>query len=176
VPADQYALNEPAILALVARLQDPAQLNAEVADIASKVAVADQAASLIPVDPALVYDFVPPPSFLTSFPAIGIQDLPSTLEDDTGSSATGKHELGIVIFYSNPDQRLLAWALRRYAQAVTRTAVNGRNLESDAQGRTGAWGTGFLRVAWGPTLSSKATPTTWLSFCVVQIWCRREEI
>src|SRR5436305_12210095 len=126
-----YALTAPALLALLARLKDPSQLNAQVADIASHVGPTDEAASLVAIDPLNIHDFVPPPSFLTAFPTLGIQDMGSRLEDDTGSSATGKHSFGIVIFCSDPDQRLLAWMLRRYAQAVVRTVIAGRVLEVD---------------------------------------------
>ncbi len=171
-----FALNEPTILALVARLQDPAQLNAEIAEIASNLPLADEAASLVPIPAAQILPFLPPPSFLTAFPTIGIQDLRSKIEDDTGHSATGRHGLGVAIFCSSPDQRLLAWMIRRYAQAVMRVALSGRVLEADSQGRTGAWGTGSEEILWGPTLQSVAKPTTWMSFCVIAIWGRRGEI
>jgi len=171
MPANQYALTEPGVQAILARLEDPAQLNAEIANIAAGVVAQDQAASLVPIPPANIQDFVPPPAYLVDFPALGIQDMGSKFEDDTGSSVTGRHLFGVVIFCSNPDQELLAWMLRRYAQAVTRVLLAGRILEGNA-----GWGTGLDSIAWGPTLSSTATPKTWLSWCVVQIWTRREEI
>lgn len=169
-----YALTEPAVLALLARLEDPAQLNAEIASIAAAVGPTDEAQSLVPIPPAQIFDFVPPPSYLTDFPTIGIQDMGSRLEDDTGHSATGRHTFGIVIFCSSPDQHLLAWMLRRYAQAVTRVILANRTLGSTSP--LAAWGTGLEGIAWGPTLSSQATPTTWMSFCVVEIWAKREEL
>jgi hypothetical protein len=173
MPPNQYALTEPGVQAILARLEDPAQLNVEIANIAAAVTVADQAASLVPIPPQNINDFVPPPSFLVDFPAIGIQDMGSTLEDDTGSSATGKHVFGVVIFCSSPDQELLAWMLRRYAQAVTRVLLAQRSFP-EAPGA--AWGTGFHSIGWGPTLGSTAKPQTWMSWCVVAIWTRREEI
>lgn len=171
---NQFALTEPGVLAILARLEDPAQLNAEIASIAAGVAAEDESASLVPIPPEQIYDFVPPPSFLTAFPTLGIQDMGSRLEDDTGHSATGRHVFGVVIFCSHPDQHLLAWQLRRYAQAVTRVLLAGRVLEGAPNGA--AWGTGLNSIAWGPTLGSTATPQTWLSFCVVAIWTKREEV
>jgi hypothetical protein len=168
---NQYALTEPGVKAILARLEDPNQLNAEIASIAAAVAGSDEAASLIPIPAANIWDFVPPPSYLTDFPTLGIQDMGTSLEDDTGSSATGRHVFGVVIFCSHPDHHILAWQLRRYAQAVTRVLLNQRALEGNA-----AWGTGLDGVAWGPTLTSQAKPQTWMSWCVVQVWTRREEI
>lgn len=159
--------------AILARLEDPAQLNAEIANIAAGVTAADQAASLVPIPPSQIQDFVPPPSYLTDFPALGIQDMGTTVEDDTGSTATGKHVFGVVIFCSDPNQEILTWQLRRYAQAVTRVLLRGRCFD-EAPGA--AWGTGFHSIAWGPTLGSTSTPKTWMSWCVVAIWTRREEI
>jgi hypothetical protein len=174
MPEGQYALTEPVVAALLARLQDPGQLNAEIANIAQAVTRQDEAASLVPVPAEQIFDFIPPPSYLTSFPAIGIQDTRTVAEDDTGHSMTGKHTMGIVVFCSDPDQHLLAWQLRRYMQAIVRTVLNGRNL--GAESPLAAWGTGFDRIAWGPTLESTATPTTWMSFAMLQIWARREEL
>lgn len=175
MPANQYALTEPGVKAILARLEDPAQLNAEIANIAAGVAAADEAASLVPIPPANIQDFVPPPAYLVDFPALGIQDMGSDLEDDTGSSATGKHSFGVVIFCSDPDQHILAWQLRRYAQAVTRVLLAQRSFP-EASGAGWAIGAGRPLVSWGPTLGSVATPKTWLSWCVVQVWTRREEI
>ena len=179
MPANQYFLNEPVIKAILARLEDPTQLNVEIAQIAAVAGLpADQAASLVPVPATNIQDFVPPPSYLTDFPAIGIQDISTAGEDDTGSTMTGKHVIGIVIFCSDPSQEILAWQLRRYAQAVTRVVLATRRIgeATDAAGRAAAWGVGFQGIAWGPTLSSTSKPATWMSFCVVQIWARREEL
>lgn len=171
---NQYALTEPGVVAILARLEDPAQLNVEIANIAAGVVAADQAASMIPIPPEQILDFMPPPSFLTAFPTLGIQDMGSRLEDDTGHSATGRHVFGVAIFCSDPDQEILAWQLRRYAQAVTRVLLRDRLLEGAPN--AAAWGTGLDSIAWGPTLGSTATPKTWMSWCVVAIWTKREEI
>lgn len=172
----QYLLTEPGVRAILARLEDPTQLNAEIANIASTVTVADQAASLVPIPVGNINDFVPPPSYLVDFPAIGIQEMGSTFEDDTGHSATGKHIFGVVIFCSNPDQELLAWMLRRYAQAVVRVLIAQRAFPETNFPLQAGWGTGLQGLAWGPTLGSQSTPQTWMSWCVVQIWTKREEI
>ena len=176
MPANQYFLTEPGVKALLARLEDPAQLNVEIANIAAGVVIADQAASLVGVDPANIWDFVPPPSFLVAFPAIGIQDMGSKFEDDTGSSVTGRHVFGVVIFASNPDQELLPWMLRRYAQAVTRVILANRGFPETNAPQQAGWGSGLESIAWGPTLQSTAKPQTWMSWCCVAIWTRREEI
>lgn len=174
MPAGQYALTEPVVYALLARLQDPAQLNAEIANIAAAVTREDEAKSLIPIPPAQIFDFIPPPSYLTAFPTIGIQDTATVAEDDTGVTVTGRHSMGVVVFCSDPDQHILAWQLRRYVQAVTRVVLAGRTLGSESP--LAAWGVGFERISWGPTLESVATPTTWMSFAMVQIWARRDEL
>lgn len=175
MPANQYALTEPVVKALLARLQDPLQLNAEITNIAAGVTRADEKASLVPVEAAQIFDFVPPPSFLTAFPTIGIQDTATLGEDDTGSTMTGKHSMGIVIFCSDPDQHILAWELRRYLQAITRVVLANRTLGTESP--LAAWGTGFLGIDWGPTLASTAgKPVTWMSFAMLRIWARREEL
>ena len=171
-----YALTEPGIQAIIARLEDPNQLNAEIANIAAAVTVADQQASLVPVPAANIQDFVPPPSYLVDFPAIGIQDMGSRFEDDTGHSVTGRHVFGVVIFCSHPDQEILAWMLRRYAQAVTRVLLANRGFPETSPPMQAGWASGLESIAWGPTLGSSAKPQTWMSWCVVAIWTRREEI
>lgn len=174
MPAGQYLLTEPLVYALLARLQDPAQLNEEIATIAAGVSRQDESNSLVAIPPAQIFDFVPPPSYLTAFPSIGIQDTSTLAEDDTGVTLTGRHSMGIVVFCSDPDQHLLAWQLRRYLQAITRVALAGRTLGSE--GALAAWGVGFERISWGPTLESVSTPLTWMSFAMLQIWCRRDEL
>jgi hypothetical protein len=174
MPAGQYALTEPIVYALLARLQDPAKLNLEIANIAEGVVNQSESNSLVSVPPAQIFDFVPPPSYLTAFPTIGIQDTATLGEDDTGVSLTGRHSMGVVVFCSDPDQHILAWQLRRYLQAITRVVLAGRTL--GAEDPLAAWGVGFERISWGPTLESVATPQTWMSFAMLQIWCRREEL
>lgn len=174
MPAGQYALTEPVVYALLARLQDPAQLNVEIANIAAGVSRQDESNSLQPIPAVQIFDFVPPPSYLTAFPTIGIQDAATVAEDDTGQSMTGRHSMGIVVFCSDPDQHILAWQLRRYIQAITRVALATRTLGEESP--LAAWGVGFERISWGPTLESVATPTTWMSFAMLQIWARREEL
>lgn len=174
MPAGQYELNEPVVVALLARLQDPALLNVEIAAIAAGCTRQDEADSLGPVAPAQVLDFVPPPSYLVDFPTIGIQDTSTMGEDDTGSSMTGRHLMGVVVFCSDPDQHILAWQLRRYLQAITRVCLAGRTLGSTSP--MAAWGTGFAGIDWGPTLASTSKPETWMSFAMFKMWARREEL
>lgn len=170
-----YQLTEPIISALLTRLEDPAQLNVEIANIAAGVGAADQAASLVPVDPVNIFDFVPPPSFLTAFPSIGLQDMSSRFEDDTGFSATGRHTIGIVLFCSDPDQEILSWQMRRYLQAIARVVLAGRTLGTSSP--LAAWGTGLDGIDWGPTLaSSPGNPKTWMSWAVLRMWAKREEL
>lgn len=173
---NQYALTEPGVKAILARLEDPLQLNVEIANIAAGVSAADEKASLVPVPAANIWDFVPPPAYLTDFPTIGIQDMGSRIEDDTGSTATGRHSFGVVLFCSDPDQHILAWQLRRYSQAIVRVLLRGRAFDETTPPMQAGWGTGFESIAWGPTLGSTATPQTWMSWCVIGIWARREEI
>lgn len=176
VAARDAWLTEPGVRAILARLQDPAQLNAEIAQIAAAVTAADEAASLVPIPAAQIHDFVPPPSMLTALPAIGIDHWGTQLEDDIGSSTAGRHIFGAVIYCSDPDQHLLAWQLRRYAQAVARVLLAGRSLPISSAVGAAAWGTGLDHVDWGPTLNAPERPGTWLSWCSVAIWTRRDEL
>src|SRR4051794_22550247 len=106
-------LNEPIVVQLKSQLE--ANLPATITAInAAAGTVAD---GYTIENPAHVLDFVPPVSYLTAFPAIGIGDGPSRFEDDIASSATGRHEIMLVVFLQDADQRALAWKLRRYAQA-----------------------------------------------------------
>ena len=121
-----YLLNEPIITALKARLA--AELPAELTTRSSGLP-AEEAAML--AAPAQILDFAPVPSMLTAFPTIGLLDEASDLEDDTGSTVTGLHRIGIVVYLASPDQRVLAWGLRRYAQAVMKVALRQRGLGKD---------------------------------------------
>lgn len=163
-----FKLNEPIIKALQARLT--ADLPAELAARAAGLP-AEEAALLGP--PAVVYDFVPTPGLLTQWPTVGLVDETSDLEDDTGSSVTGKHNVGIIVFLQSPDQRLLAWGLRRYAQACLAVALRERKLGNGSA--DGAWGTGGGKVRWGPTLGDENDPKSIMSWVVVSFWARREE-
>lgn len=159
-------LNEPVIAAVYERL-----LGSDLTDAIDAINAEVDDGIMVEV-PQQVLDYMPTPELLTEFPTIGIGDAPSTFEDDIGSSATGRHELLICVFCQNADQRALAWQLRRYAQAIVRTVLDGRNL-GDA-----AWGTGLVRVSPGPALADNPDPEAvqdWMSWTGVQIWAKRDE-
>jgi hypothetical protein len=158
-----FKLSEPLVTALVTRLQT---------DLPAKVAEINAAATdgiVLPLPAASrIYDFPPQGELLTDFPVIGIQDFPSTFDDDIGSSVTGNHALGVIVWVSSADQRTLAMMLRRYCQAVTTVALEGRFIGD-------AWGTLLRRVYPGPTIDAEEDPRTWVSFAVVEISARRSE-
>jgi hypothetical protein len=156
-------LNEPVIDALVARLNT---------DLAAQITAVngEHSDSFTVETPAQVLDFVPPRSHLSKFPTIGVADGPSRFEDDIGGSATGRHEIMVLVFLQDEDQRGLARKLRRYSQAIVRTVLAGRNLGS------GAWGTGLVSVVPGPTLGDHPeNPRTFMSWTAVTIWAKKEE-
>jgi hypothetical protein len=149
-------LNEPVVAALQARLQE------ELAGVITEINAAntDDLVLDAPSSDAIL-DYVPVPEQLTSWPTVGIQDLPSTIEDDIGSSFTGVYGLAVVIFSADADQRLLAVKLRRYAQAVATTALRSRQLGP-------AWIT-LRSITPGPTLDVEESPRTWVSWTAVAI-------
>ena len=141
-----YKLSEPLVTALAARLRT---------DLPAKVAEINAAATdgiVLPIPAAAnIYDFPPQGELLTDFPVFGVQDFPSTFDDDIGA-----------------DQHTLAMSLRRYCQAVTTVALDTRKLGD-------AWGTLLKRVYPGPTIDAEENPRTWVSFAVVEISARRSE-
>jgi hypothetical protein len=155
-------LNEPVIRALEQRLKD--DLPAAIAEINDSV---DDGFTL--AEPKIL-TYVPPPSDLLDPPVIGIGDAPSQFEDDSGFSATGRHELLIVAYDQSSDQEALAWQLRRWTLAITRVALAGRKL-GDA-----AWGTGLRGTAPGRTLvDDPDNPREWFSWSGIRIWAKRDE-
>jgi hypothetical protein len=79
------------------------------------------AADLAIVEPAQVLDFAPTPATLEGdLPLIGIADFPTRFEDDLVHSLTGIHQLAILAAIANPDERALAWQLRRYRSLIAR--------------------------------------------------------
>lgn len=156
-------LNTPVILALQARLSQ--RFAAVLADIRTNDGVA------LPVsDPVQVFDYVPHPAEIDSgnWPCVGIGDLPTRLTDDIGSSATGEHGLAIVAFYAAADQRELAWALRRYARAMTTIALETRALLP-------AWLVTLKSIVPGPTVGAEEKPRGWESFISVHIEAHTDE-
>jgi hypothetical protein len=157
-------LNEPAVHAVVGRLRE--RLGDVIAELNTGV---EDGITIEPPTDEQILDFVPQLELLVDFPTIGIQDLPSKFEDDIGSSATGRHLLGVVIFHANPDQRELAWQLRRYARAVASCVLAGRVIEPDV------WGVLLDKVEPGPTLSHEENPRTYMSWTAVTFDLRTEE-
>lgn len=132
----------------------------------------DEAVAL--ADPAAVFDFPATPALLVEFPAITMLDRPSSIEDDTGSSATGRHTIAIVGWVSNPDQRLLAWTLRYYMQAIVTVAMKDRSLSEELPGA--GWALGFDGVIPGDTLEDPSSPQEWVSWAAASFWIRRDEV
>lgn len=168
-----YELTTPVVEALVARLTDPGPngLGAQLAAVAAQHPA--EAAMLMPPASGRVLDHVPLPSEVDP-PTIGLQDAGSRLEDDTGSSSTGRHQLGVVVFLASPDQGVLARGMRLYLQAVARVVLRGRGLSDTVPGA--AFGVGMERIDWGPTLGDSAEdPREFLTWAVLTIWARREE-
>lgn len=160
-------LNEPIIVEIVERLRD----DFDDAVTAINAGVTDGFTIEAP-DAAQVLDYPPPPELLTVFPTLSVSDGVSRFEDDQGYSATGKHLVLICAFCQDPDQQALAWRLRRYAQAIVRTVLAGRKLD------TAAWGTGLEGVYPGPAYADNADPesvTSWMSWVGVRIWAKRDE-
>lgn len=158
-------LNEPVVLAVVGRLQDQ---YAEIVDAIN--AEVDDGFTIEAPPPEQIRGYIPGPGEFTQYPTIGIGDGPSTFEDDEGYSATGRHEILIVVYEQSDDQETLAWRLRRHQQAITRIVLDGRRLD-DA-----AWGTGLVRIVPGRTLvDDPDNPQTWMSWTGIQIWAKRDE-
>lgn len=123
-----------------------------------------------------IYEFVPTPSMLTTFPTIGIGHGPDRLEDDTGFDATGVYDLHIVAYVQDSDQRVLAKTVRRLKLAVQRCALEGRNLGT---GTGTAWGVTYLAGDYGPTLSknpSDNAPGSYMTSFAIAIRCKGDEI
>ncbi len=160
-------LIEPIIVELVDRLRNDfaahvTTINAAVTDgFTIEAPGADQ-----------VLGYPPAPELLTVFPTLAVSDGRSTFEDDTGYSATGRHLVLICAYAQDADQEALAWRLRRYSQAIVRTVLEGRKLD------TAAWGTGLDGVYPGPAYVDNPDPEsvqTWMSWVGVRIWAKREE-
>ena len=158
-------LTEPLVAALHQRLVD--DLPAAVAAVNAEV---DDGYELAAPDDAQILPYIPPPSDLLSPPTIGVGEGTSRFEDDIGSSATGRHELLIVVYEQTADQLGLALRLRRWARVLTRVALEGRSLPPVA------WGTGLVGTAPGPTLVDDAdNPREWFSWTGIRIWAKTEE-
>lgn len=159
-------LNIPIVAALVDRLQN----DLDAAIDAYNGAAADGTFQLTKAADSRVLDYIPPPNFLDDYPVIGIGDAPARFEDDIGSSATGVHQLLVVVYWQDDEQQNLARRLRGYAATVARVVLADRNLGS------AAWGTTLLGVDPGPTLADDPEdPKVWMSWVGLRIQAKREE-
>jgi len=125
-----------------------------------------------PVD---ILEYVPPPSYLTAFPTIGVGHGPDRLEDDNGFDATGVYDLHLVAYLQDSDQRILAKMVRRMKLALQRCALEGRHLGT---GTGTAWGVTYVAGDYGPLLSknpSDNTPGTYMTSCAILIRCKGDE-
>lgn len=172
----QYQLNEPVIKALEARMNGTSTTT--LATALAEIAAANTKYAGMLTRPQQVLTWAPPPSMLTVFPTIGFIDYETALLDDTGSSVTGQHDVGIVVYLSNPDPDQLAWGLRFYMQAIVRAALEDRALGTGSP--DGAWGTGARKIVPGPGILMDEDPHSraqrsiaWATFV---LWARREEL
>lgn len=155
-------LNEPVITSCVARL------NAQLPAIITAINAVVTDGYTLPPD-FRVLDYIPPVSDLYAVPTIGISDGPMQLEDDTGWGATGVFDLSFVVYVQSADQRYLAWALRRWAQALVRALRSPTNAIGEA------WGVSNFRVRPGPTLGRDETPRQWVSTTSVTATFKSEQ-
>jgi hypothetical protein len=158
-----FLLNEPLIKALVARLQ---------ADLPTVVAAVNAEArddiELRVPNPEHILEYVPAADLLTEFPTIGIQELPTDIVDDIGSSFTGVHRLAIIVFATHVELRGLAWSLRRYMQAITTVMLDTRQIGD-------AWGVVAKGTVPGQTLERAEHPRTYMSWAGVRLEAKRDE-
>lgn len=160
---------EPAVNALRERLEQdlPAavdQINAEVTD--------GYAIDL----PARVLDYMPPFDTIQAFPTVCIVHGPGRFEDDTGYEATGVYDLTVVAVLSDADQQALTRKLRRYLLALTRVALEGRNLGT---GDGVPWGVTLRGFDFGPAMADKPDtaqpPAAFLSWTELTVTVKLDE-
>lgn len=116
-----------------------------------------------------VLDYVPTPKILTDFPTVALQDGPTEMEDDTGEGGTAVCRFNLVVFHMHADQRQLAIGLRRYLQAVTSVAIEGRAVGP-------IWGMTFDGLIPGPTLGRGEEPREWMSYAGIALRCMAETL
>lgn len=126
------------------------------------------------LDAPQVFDYVPSPSEMNTFPAVCIRDGEEDLKDDVGWAATGEMDLVIVCFALHADQRTLALTLRRLVQAAKTVALDGRNLNVPGDA-TSAWGMRFNGTRPGPTLGRNEGPRDWMSYAALGLTVMGED-
>jgi hypothetical protein len=176
-----FNMTEPLVEAMVGLLQ--ANLNTNIDSLNAAYADAytlPHAAQILP--------FVPIPSTLESgIPAVGVQELGSTFNDDIIVSAHATHTYAVVAICQAVDQQTLATQLRRMTQAILYTVQQDRKLGTGAGTGTameaaGAWNVSFIRYEPGPLLGDldpidpDAPPRSYLSWAAVVMESKRGEI
>lgn len=160
------ALNEQLVTALAAKLTTGiptavTEINAAVTD------------GFTISNPFEVLDYVPDQREISSKaangPLVGIQDVSTTLKDDIGSSATGVHQLAVLVWLVEADRAALARKLRRYQRALATACLSGRTISTIGYGVT------LKAAAHGPTLDRDEDPRGWCSFTGVVINCYTDE-
>lgn len=125
-------------------------------------------------EPEKVYPFVPSVGLLRMWPAIGLQVLPASLQDDIGSSAVAQCDIAAIAFEQDADLAALGWKLLLWEEALASVLLDGRELDA---GRA-AYGVTLLPTRPGPTLGDHEDPEqvrTYTSWTAVPIRCLREE-
>ena len=146
-----YDLNERAVLAMYERFQN--NLNSVIDAINSErgtlAGITPNPPSL--AHPALILSAPPVKGQLANFPVVAIGDGDIRFVDDVGWAATGVYEMMVLAYDVDTDPTMLAWKMRRWAQALISTAMFGRQMTSTDY--FGAWGVTLKRVIPGPRLS-----------------------
>lgn len=168
-----FELNAPIVRALIYRLQQ--ELPAEIAARKAAAPAGEVVDQRVFDPPAQYLPFAPPAEFLTVFPTIGILDADSLIVDDTGSSATGMHDLGVIVYLATPEHQSLAWGLRHYLGAISQVVMRSRVL-LDQGGNTASWGVTATRIVPGDTLQDENDARTFMSWAVFIARFRREEV
>lgn len=171
-------LNEPVVTALVTLLETEmpamvAALNATITD------------SYLIDEPVQYLSYVPIPSVLQGgMPAIGVQRMPVTFQDDLIVNMDALHEFAVVAILSHTDHQTLTWQLDRTAQAIANVIQADRRLlpAGGVMQTAGLWNVKFIRTEPGPVLGDlnptepEAPPRTYLSWTAILFSGTRTEV
>lgn len=122
--------------------------------------------------PQQIVDFAPTPATLEgSLPLLGIADFPTRFEDDLVHSTTSVCQFAIMAAIADPDQRALAWKLRRYRTLIANLIQVDRTFGGKC------WTTLFDQIAPGPYMANTnpERDLAYLSWFYFLITCRRDE-
>lgn len=178
----QLQLAEPLVDAMVALLK--ANLNGNID--ALNTSYGD---GFVVPHQAQVLPYIPIPSTLEGgMPAIGVQEISGSFEDDLQFSLHATHEYAVAAILQHADHQTLVMQLRRIVQAIAYTIQQDR-MQGTAAGsggvmrvQGGAWSVQFLRTEPGPVLgdldplNSAAPPKTYLSWTALVFSSERGEI